>query len=593
MKFSKNLALLFVLVLWSGTVFGATVTGIVTDATTGDVLPGANVVINTANPTGDATDLRGIFIIAGIPPGDYKLTITYIGYQKKIVDITLKPGEVAEISIELEHTVIKGEEVVVTAQAAGQTAAINQQISARNIKNIISEDRIQEIPEENIAGAVRRLPGVSLRGDKTVIRGLSPHYNQIQIDGVDMASTSFDERSSGLGMISQYMVGGIELTKSAMADQEADVIGGTVNLIMKEAPEKPFLRMMLQNGYNTLSESYTNPKFVLTGSKRYYNNLIGVLGMVSLEKGHSADNKMGASYEEVIIDAEKAMVPGNMNLQDSDNFLKNRIGASLVMDYTARKTKLKFSSFISTADNKSDVYGANYNDRDISNSISSGQTEQIVMNNALKLEQYVGSYKLNAGVSYAYSSNENPEELSAEIRFPHELEELAYWNMPPIEIPSLRVNEQIDIKRGTLMGLSNELQSSKSSQVSTNFDVQKNFGITDWIRIDFKMGGKYKHFSKQSDKDFYKVTFGPAESDIIESLFESDIEWMPDNYTDFRPSVNYYAGLFGGHLVVDENYREDDFLLGDYYLDNMPDIDKIRELHDFLSAKNWYWKEMG
>ncbi|UCE07459.1 MAG: TonB-dependent receptor, partial [bacterium] len=91
----------------------------------------------------------------------------------------------------------------------------------------------------------------------------------------------------------------------------------------------------------------------------------------------------------------------------------------------------------------------------------------------------------------------------------------------------------------------------------------------------------------------YKVTFGPAESDIIESLFESDIEWMPDNYTDFRPSVNYYAGLFGGHLVVDENYREDDFLLGDYYLDNMPDMDKIRELHDFLSAKNWYWKEMG
>ncbi len=327
MKLSKNqcyLELFMVFFLFAGTVYGAwegtIITGIVTDAATGKALPGANVIIEGTN-LGSATDLRGKFIIAGIPGGDYELIISYIGYQRKTVNISVKYAEMTVINVELKHQTIEGKEVVVTAQAAGQNEAINQQIRANSIKNIISAERIQEIPEGSAAEAVGRLVGVSLDGGKMVIRGLSPHYNKIQIDGVDMASTSHNERSSGLGMISQYMLGGIELTKSVMADQEADAIGGTVNLIMKEAPEKPTLSMLTQNGYNTLSESYANPKVILTGSKRYYHNLIGVFGQVSFERGHSASDKMTANYDEAIIGTQKKMTVNNLNLHDIDNLI--------------------------------------------------------------------------------------------------------------------------------------------------------------------------------------------------------------------------------------------------------------------------------
>ena len=596
MKFSKNLLLSFLISLSAGAVYGATITGIIKDAATGDLLPGANVVINTANPTGDATDLKGIFIIPGIPPGDYKLTITYIGYQDKIVNITLKPGEVTKVSIELEHEVVKGEVVVVTAQAAGQTAAINQQIRANNIKNIISADRIQEIPESSIAGAVRRLPGVSLRGDKTVIRGLSPHFNQIQIDGVDMASTSNEERSSGLGMISQYMVGGIELTKSAMADQEADVIGGTVNLIMKEAPDKPSLHILAENGYNTLSESFANPKFVLSGSKRFLNNLIGLYGQVTYEKGHGVNHRMNANYSEAIIDAEKVMVPTVMRLSKNDNLLKNRIGASLVLDYRSSLTKMKFSNFFATKDNKNTNYVSKFQDREIANGINFGESKSVVVNNAFKIEQYIGDYKLNAGASYSYASSENPEDVDLAIRYSNELEEAAHWNMPPIEIPdSLRVREpeEIDPKRAAVNQITYLTKYSENSQFSTHFDVQKDYSISDWMKIDLQMGGKYKHQAKEYDRDDYSAALVPGWSDYVESLMASEIDWIPDNYTDLSPSTRTICSVCGGHIFVDEDYGEENLLLGDYSLHNMPDMDRIKELHQFTKSENWYWHQMG
>ncbi len=88
---------------------------------------------------------------------------------------------------------IEGQTVTVTAQAEGQYQAINEQLNSSSIKNVVSAARIQELPDANAAESVGRLPGVSLireggEGSKVVIRGLSPQYNQITIDGIEMAS---------------------------------------------------------------------------------------------------------------------------------------------------------------------------------------------------------------------------------------------------------------------------------------------------------------------------------------------------------------------------------------------------------------------
>ena len=45
----------------------------------------------------------------------------------------------------LNYTTIEGNEVTVTAQAKGQMAAINKQLNAKSLVNIISSDRIREL----------------------------------------------------------------------------------------------------------------------------------------------------------------------------------------------------------------------------------------------------------------------------------------------------------------------------------------------------------------------------------------------------------------------------------------------------------------
>ena len=60
------------------------------------------------------------------------------------------------------------------------------------------------------------LDGKGEKGNKVVIRGLSPKYNNITVNGVKLASTDNDDRSTDLSMISQYMLDGIEVTKAGL-----------------------------------------------------------------------------------------------------------------------------------------------------------------------------------------------------------------------------------------------------------------------------------------------------------------------------------------------------------------------------------------
>ena len=126
------------------------------------------------------------------------------------MEITVSANETFEQDLALDYKTIEGKTIEVTAQARGQMDAINKQLKAKSIKNIISSDRIQELPDANAAEAVARVPGVSIRreggeGNKVVISGLSPKYNKITVNGTNLASTDPDDRSTDLSMISIYV----------------------------------------------------------------------------------------------------------------------------------------------------------------------------------------------------------------------------------------------------------------------------------------------------------------------------------------------------------------------------------------------------
>jgi outer membrane receptor protein involved in Fe transport len=168
--------------------------GVVLDKVTGDPLIGANIVVlNTS--LGASANIDGEFTIYAVPAGQQSLKVSYIGCQPITVEVTVPDKGVLEQEFRLSPQIIEGEEVVVTAQARGQNAAINQQLASNKIVNIVSAEKMRELPDANLAESIGRLPGVSLgrtagEADKVVVRGLSAQFNKVTIEGVPMVSMS-------------------------------------------------------------------------------------------------------------------------------------------------------------------------------------------------------------------------------------------------------------------------------------------------------------------------------------------------------------------------------------------------------------------
>ena len=96
-------------------------------------------------------------------------------------------------------------------------------------KQIYDEEEIQKFGDVSIGDAIKRLPGVSLSGSGPALRGLGS-YTRILLNG-EPAPPNFD-----LSNLTPSQVARIEVTRAATADQTAEAIGGTINIILKEPP---------------------------------------------------------------------------------------------------------------------------------------------------------------------------------------------------------------------------------------------------------------------------------------------------------------------------------------------------------------------
>ena len=276
-----------------------TIEGTVKDMQTGDALPGANILL-VGTGLGAPTNIDGKYVIRNVPFGSYTARVSYVGYQNATATIRVEQAGTVKQDFRLQAVAVEGETIVVTAQAMGQNAAINQQLSSMPVMNVVSAAKIQELPDANAAESVSRLPGVSLirtggEGSQVVIRGLSPQYNQVTIDGVELPSDvssnnnivsgdagaqegtlgNLGDRAEDLSMISSTMLNSIEVIKAITPDMDAAVLGGVVNFGMRKAARGetglevgnlwlPHFELRSQGGYNQLKNTRT--EFNLVGS---------------------------------------------------------------------------------------------------------------------------------------------------------------------------------------------------------------------------------------------------------------------------------------------------------------------------------------
>ena len=183
--------------------YAGDISGKVSGSSSGDFLPGANVMLDGTN-YGTSSDRSGNFKIEGVPEGDYTLKVTYVGYGDFSQAVTVgSEGVSVDVSLDVDYVSMEG--VNVTGLAQGQAKALSQQRSAGNIKNVVSRDQMEKFPDQNVADVLQRLPGIALESDHgegryVQIRGAEASLNTTTINGVKVPSPE-DVRKISLDII--------------------------------------------------------------------------------------------------------------------------------------------------------------------------------------------------------------------------------------------------------------------------------------------------------------------------------------------------------------------------------------------------------
>jgi TonB-dependent receptor len=219
-----------------------TIAGAVTDANQ-NILPGAQVKLIQADLT-VTTDQQGNFLIPGLAPGSYTLVVTYVGFSPKNTDVTVAAGQVANLIIVLQVAAQDTQIIVSGGRGYGEAEAINETFTSPNIVNILPDTVIASLPNANVADAVGRLPGVTLERDEgegkyVQIRGTEPRLSNLTIDGVEVPSPEGGIRQVKLDVVPADLVESVQIYKTFQANQDADAIGGSVNLVTRTAGDRP------------------------------------------------------------------------------------------------------------------------------------------------------------------------------------------------------------------------------------------------------------------------------------------------------------------------------------------------------------------
>ena len=173
---------------------GQTVKGFIKDSKAGYPLIGASVVLIGSDPVvGAVTDINGKFVIENVPAGRQNFAVQYIGYKSvTLPNVLVTTGKEVILNLELEESVEKLNEVVVTADAQ-KDLPINElaKVSARTFS--LEEVTRFSGGRNDVARLATSFAGVSSPNDSRndiVVRGNSPTGLLWRVEGIPVATTN-------------------------------------------------------------------------------------------------------------------------------------------------------------------------------------------------------------------------------------------------------------------------------------------------------------------------------------------------------------------------------------------------------------------
>lgn len=155
------------------------IAGTVTDSTTGEPLPGVNVVVE-GTQQGASTDGEGAFTITGLEPGTYAVQASFVGYESRTVQgVEVTDNETTAVEIQLVQSTVALDEVVAVGYGTQRETDLTGSVAS------VSAEEISEL---------------SVRNPVEALRGKVSGLNVTRDDGKP-GSGGFDVKIRGIGSI--------------------------------------------------------------------------------------------------------------------------------------------------------------------------------------------------------------------------------------------------------------------------------------------------------------------------------------------------------------------------------------------------------
>lgn len=203
------------------------IAGRVTEAGTGDPLPGVNVLVSSEGAgvvnTGAATDLEGFYVVLNLQPGTYTVTASFVGY----TEVTYKNVRVyidrtTNIDFTLREELVEGDVIEVVAEREMIKKDVSTSVFTADL------EQVESMPVTSVENVVELQAGVT---EGLSIRNAGADELLYQVDGVTMRDPRTNQPVTGIPLSS---IQEISLERGGFNAEYGQVRSGILNVVTRE-----------------------------------------------------------------------------------------------------------------------------------------------------------------------------------------------------------------------------------------------------------------------------------------------------------------------------------------------------------------------
>jgi iron complex outermembrane receptor protein len=224
-----------------------TIEGRVANAAAGTNLKQVRIVVEgTALET--LTDEAGEFRLDAVPAGEITVRASVAGLAPRSARVRVAAGQVARADFDLpagetaagpRDQVVKLDTfTVVERELSAQSAALQEQRIAPNIKNVIAFEEFGDLGDGNPGEFLKFVPGIEVAMSPAIpsaanIRGMPGSGTLLLVDGVELSTDGPAGRGASFTASNVANMDRIEVTKVPTPDMPANAVGGMINVVGK------------------------------------------------------------------------------------------------------------------------------------------------------------------------------------------------------------------------------------------------------------------------------------------------------------------------------------------------------------------------